>query len=97
MDYIKKGLEKQFKEQCNKNKDAYGKSVIDTAKVIMERLMDKMATPKSAWYYGLKQFPHTHSIMSAAYVAITIAQYSPRGDEFKRWCKKDDVVNVNWK
>ena len=96
MNSIKKGLVNQFQKQCDKNKDSYGKSVMDTAKFIMDRLVDKKITPKRAWNMGMKKFP-VHSGMSAAYVAVMIFQYSPRGEEFKKWCKDNNIVEVNWK
>ena len=37
-----------------------------------------------------------HSGMSASMAATMVARYSPRGGEFVKWCKKDDVVMVNW-
>ena len=52
-------------------------------------------TPKEAWDSGMKQTDY-HSGASASMCATIIARYSPRGEEFVRWCKKDDVVMVKW-
>jgi hypothetical protein len=104
-DYIKKELEKEFKEICHKNSlDFYSCGCLLTAHLVMNDLMahtyegvwkqDK-CTPKEAWENAFKQFDG-HSGMSAAMTATIIAKYSPRGEEFKAWCKKDEVVMVKW-
>jgi hypothetical protein len=95
-EYIKKGMNKVMQSWIDKNKDSYGKSVVDTAIFIMKMLMNKKLTPKEAWDMGHKEYP-VHSIMSASCCALIIANLSPRGNEFKKWCIKDDVVMVNWK
>ena len=104
--YVKKGKWKKFTEVCEKNSlDFYSCGCILTAHLVMEKLMEhkergplksKKSTPKEAWEYAMKQTPY-HSGMSAAMTAIIIVEYSPRGEEFKEWCIKDDVVVVNWK
>ena len=106
--YVKKELWTKFKKHCELNSlDFYSSGCILTAHLVMEYLMqhepygevgeiraDKV-TPKEAWERAIEQTSY-HSGMSAAMTATIIAKYSPRGDEFKKWCIKDDVVMVNW-
>ena len=65
----------------------------------------KKMTPKEAWDDGLDD---GHSGMSAAYVALAVYNFSPRGEEFKKWCMKplchswetspiSKVFRRNWK
>ena len=104
-DYVKPELIKKFEKLCEINsKDFYSCGTILTAHLVMEALMqhtfkgiwkkDK-ATSKEAWEDALKQTDY-HSGMSAAITATMIAKFSPRGEEFKNWCIKDDVVMVGW-
>lgn len=92
---IKKEKLKDWKKDVDKNKDAYGKGVLDTAYYIMEEL-SKGSTPEEAREKGFKKYD-VHSIMSAAYVATTVSQYSPRGEEWKAWAKKGKKFMVDWK
>jgi len=104
-DYIKKELFRDFVKTCNANsKDFYGSGCISTAHCVMESLMahtykdvwkEPKVTPKEAWDKAMET--SGHSGMSAAITATIIARFSPRGEEFKKWCIKDDVVMVNWK
>jgi hypothetical protein len=94
--YVKKKLWKQFEKDCKINSmDFYGSGVITTAHIVMKALHEG-DSPKQAWASGMEQSPG-HSGMSAAMVAVVVAKYSPRGGEFKKWCKKTDQVMVNWK
>ena len=103
--YVKKELWKEFEKQCKKNSlDFYSCGCILTAHLVMEDLVghklkgickEKKVTPKEAWESAMSQTDY-HSGFSAAITATIIAKYSPRGDEFKNWCKKDDIVMVNW-
>lgn len=103
--YVKKNLIKQFEKQCKKNcLDFYSCGCILTAHLVMKDLMQhkekdpickKKINPKEAWEHSMKETPY-HSGMSAAMTAVMIAKYSLRGDEFREWCIKDDVVMVKW-
>ncbi len=104
--YVKKGLWNDFVKMCHNNSlEFYGCSCVLTAHLVMQDLMqhtykgiwkEPECTPKEAWKSAFKQFGG-HSGMSAAMTATIIAKYSPRGKEFVDWCKKDEVVMVNWK
>jgi hypothetical protein len=104
-DYVKKGKWKTFVDTCHKNSiDFYGCGTVLTAHLVMRNLMkhkfkgvwrEPKQTPKEAWELAFKETPF-HSGMSAACVAVMVARYSPRGDEFKEWCKLNDVVMVAW-
>ncbi len=104
-DYVKKELWKDFVKMCKKNcLDFYSGGCTLTAHLVMEELMhhtyksvwkDEKVSPKEAWENAMSQTNY-HSEMSAAMAATIIARYSPRGEEFAKWCKKDDVVMVNW-
>jgi hypothetical protein len=103
--YVKKGLENKFAEMCKMNSlDFYSCGCVLTAHLVMEKLMQhaekgvfhyEKVNPKEAWEHAMRQTPY-HSGMSAAMTATIIARYSPRGEEFKEWCIKDEVVMVNW-
>ncbi len=95
MNIVKKEELVNWKIAVNKNKDSYGASVMDTAYYIMKEL-SKGATPKEAHDKGFKD-DNTHSGMSAAYVAVTVARYSPRGEEWKSWARNGDKFMVDWK
>ena len=104
--YVKKKLWREFKKMCKNNSlDFYSSGCVLTAHLVMQDLMAhtfkgvwkmKKITPKEAWESAMKQTDY-HSGMSAAVTATIIERYSPRGEEFKKWCIKDDVVMVNWK
>ena len=96
LDYVKKGQEKVMKNYIDKNTDFYGGSIVNTAIFVMKKLMDKKFTPKQAWKEGMEKY-NGHSGMSAAYTATMVVNLSPRGEEFKNWCIKDNVVWVDWK
>jgi len=100
--YVKREVWNDFEKFCKINStDGYSKSVLTSAKQIMKKLMQhegngsklKKLTPKKAWEEGLGD---EHSAMSASITAVTVAQFSPRGEEFKRWCIKKDIVMVDW-
>lgn len=105
-DYVKPELIKKFERVCKLNStDSYSSGIMTTAHIIMENLMShtydkiwkkKKPTPKQSWELGMQQNPH-HSGMSASMVAVIVYEFSPRGEEFRKWCMKDDVVMVNWK
>ena len=103
--YVKPELLVDFKESCHVNStDFYSSGCVTTAHIVMKDLMqhelegiwkgDKL-TPKECWENGMRGNPG-HSGASAAMTAIMIAKFSPRGEEFKKWCIKDDVVWVKW-
>ena len=102
--YVKKELWKQFEKQCKVNSlDFYSSGIVTSTHIVMENLMahtfkgvwkKKKVSVKEAWEEGIKN--HGHSGMSAAITATIIAKYSPRGEEFKKWCIKDNVVMVDW-
>lgn len=104
--YVKPSLYKEFEKLCEANsKDFYSSGCITTAHIVMSDLMghtfegafrEKKVTPKEAWENGMEQCAG-HSGMSAVMTATIIAKYSPRGDEFKNWCIKDNVVMVDWR
>lgn len=104
-DYVKEELWKDFVKQCKSNcLDFYSCGVVLSAHIVLEHLMkhtykgvwkgDK-ETPKETWEGAMEQTDF-HSGASASMVAIMVARYSPRGEEFKKWCKKDDIVMVKW-
>lgn len=105
-DYVKPELIKDFEKSCKINSlDFYGCGCVLTAHIVMKRLMahtfdktwkERKCNPKTAWFEAMAVMSD-HSGASAAMTAIMIARYSPRGEEFKRWCKKHDVVGVKWK
>lgn len=105
-DYVKRGMQKKFVELCHNNSlDFYSCGCILTAHLVLKSLMvhtfqgvwkEKKCTPKQAWEGVMKQHDY-HSGASAAGTAVIIAQYSPRGEEFKRWCKKSGAVMVDWR
>ena len=87
------------------SKHFYSSGCVTTAHIVMSELMQhtfkapfkqKKITPNEAWADGMKQ-NSGHSGMSAALTALIIAEYSPRGGEFKEWCMKNNVVWVDWK
>jgi hypothetical protein len=103
--YVKKGMWKAFEKVCKSNSlNFYGCGILLTVHLVMEDLMghtycgvwkmDK-CTPKEAWEDAFEQFDG-HSGMSAAIAATIIAKFSPRGEEFAAWCKKNNIVDVNW-
>jgi hypothetical protein len=93
--YVKLDLLADFKKMCEINsKDFYSCGCVQSAHLCMIQLV-KGDTPKEAWEHCMKDAGH--SGMSAAITATIIAKYSLRGDEFKKWCIKDDVVMVDWK
>ncbi len=93
--YVKKGLWTKFSKFCEMNsKDFYSSGIMTTAHMVMEYLAEGNS-PKESWKRGMENNPG-HSGMSAAATAVTIANYSIKGDEFKEWCKKEDIVMVNW-
>lgn len=104
-EYVKLGLIKEFEKMCKKNSlDFYSSGCVLTAHLVMEDLMkhkvkgelkEKKVSVEEAWFDAMDQNGY-HSGMSAAITATIIARFSPRGEEFKRWCKKNDVVMVNW-
>ena len=104
--YVEKKLYKEFEKMCKINSlDFYSCGCILTAHLVLDYLMrhidtggvmEEKATPKEAWDDAMKQTDY-HSGYSAAFTASIIARYSPRGEEFKKWCIKDNVVMVNWK
>ena len=95
---------KEYEKYCEINsKDFYSSGIIASAHLIMEKLSypqkgdilkHKKMSCKEAWECGIKG--PGHSGMSAAAVAITIFNFSPRGEEFRKWCKKEDIVMVDW-
>jgi hypothetical protein len=107
--YVVPKLHKDFIKMCKINStDFYGSGIVTTAHLIMEDLMshipdiddkhslvEKKCSIKEAWENGMEQMP-IHSGMSAAITATIIAKYSPRGEEFKKWCIKNNVVDVKW-
>jgi len=93
--YIKKGTEKNFQKVIDTNKDFYGGGCVQTAITVMKSLMNKKLSVEECWHKALKN--SGHSGMSAAITATIIAHYSPRGNEFKRWCIKNNEVMVDWK
>ena len=105
-DYVKEYSIKDFEKACKTNcLNFYSTGMILTTHLVLQDLMqhtykgvwkEKKCTPKEAWESAFQQF-NGHSGMSAAITATIIAQYSPRGEEFKKWCIKDNVVMVNWK
>ncbi len=102
--YVKKELWKKFEQMCKKNcLNFYSCSCVFSAHLVMEKLSypqkkdvikHKKMSCKEAWEEGISG--HGHSGMSAAITATVIAKYSPRGDEFKKWCIKDNIVMVDW-
>lgn len=103
--YVKKELWKDFEKHCKINSlDFYSCGCILSAHLVMQNLSypqkddivkHKKMSCKESWEAGIKEVGH--SGMSAAATAIIIARYSPRGNEFKKWCEKNDIVMVNWK
>ena len=104
--YVKPELIKEFEKMCESNsKDFYSSGCVTTAHIVMNDLMahtykgvwkHKKIGPKDAWQGAMNSHPG-HSGMSAAITATIIAKYSPRGEEFKKWCIKTDAVMVDWK
>lgn len=104
-DYVKKDMLDKFVQECKCNSlDFYSCGCILTAHLVLQALMghtfkgfwnQKRVTPKQAWESAIKETPY-HSGASAAASAIIVARYSPRGEEFKQWCKKSQVVWVKW-
>jgi hypothetical protein len=103
--YVKPSLHKEFVKLCRMNcLDFYGSGIITTAHLVMEDLMEhindhdyrkKKCSPKEAWENAMEQIP-IHSGYSASVVAVIVARFSQRGKEFKDWCKRKKVVDVNW-
>ena len=103
--YVKEKLWKEFEEHCKMNSlDFYSCGCVLTAHLVMESLMqhekykdekigeaciraDKV-TPKEAWKSAMEQTSY-HSGFSATCTAQIIVRFSPRGEEFKEWWKKE--------
>ena len=110
-EYVKPELIEEFEKHCKINSlDFYSSGCITSAHIIMRVLMEhthviknerygtimhKKVSPKEAWESGMRNMGHSGA--SASMVAMIVARFSPRGEEFKEWCKKDDVVMVKWK
>lgn len=102
--YVKKGLWKDFEKMCKINStDFYSSGCVTSTHIILEKLSylqkddilkRKKMSCKEAWELGIKNYGH--SGMSAAITATIVYKYSPRGEEFKKWCKKNDIVMVDW-
>jgi len=83
---VKKGLEKEWQEAVNKNKDEYGKAVIKVIeKVCIE--LDKGKSPQEAEAIGIKDSDITG--YQAGIMASMINYFHPRGDEFKKYFNKE--------
>lgn len=104
-DYVKPEMHGAFKKMCHDNsEDFYSCGIILSMHLVLKNLMqhkftgvlggDKMS-PKEAWEDGLKDVGH--SGMSASCVAVNVSHFSPRADEFVRWCIENDIVMVDWK
>ena len=103
--YVTPKLQEQFVRDCFENcLDFYSCGCILTAHLVLQTLMQhtykgvwkqKKVTPKEAWEDAMRETNY-HSGASASMTAIMIARYSPRGDEFREWCKKDNPVMVKW-
>lgn len=104
-DYVIKEKLEDFKKMCKKNcLDFYSCGCILTAHLVLEELMQhtypcvwrgQKTTPKDAWESAMRQTNY-HSGASAAITATIVARYSPRGNEFREWCKKEKSVMVKW-
>lgn len=108
--YVKPELIKEFEKMCRKNSlDFYSSGCMTSAHIIMHDLMKhthvienkmygriehKKVSPKEAWESGMRNTGHSGA--SAAMTALTVAKFSLRGDEFKEWCKKENIVMVKW-
>jgi len=103
-DYVKPNMAEHFKKKCHDNsEDFYSCGILLSAHLVLKNLMqhnfkgvwkgDKMS-PKEAWEDGLKDVGHSGA--SASYVAIVVSHFSPRADEFVRWCMENAVVSVDW-
>ena len=98
--YVKKGLWTLFKKHCQTNStDFYGCGCVLTAHLVLEDLMrhtkhkdtnlrEEKMSPKDAWCSAMKSTPY-HSGFSAMCTAQIIVKFSPRGQEFKKWWKKE--------
>ena len=104
-DYVKKEMIEKFEKHCKVNcLDFYSCGCVLTAHLVLKDLMrhtfegpikEDKCSPKEAWDNAMEETPY-HSGYSAGTTAIIVAVYSPRGDEFKEWCKKENIVMVKW-
>ena len=105
-DYVIEEKQKDFIKECETNStDFYSCGCVFTSHLVLRSLMQHTydsiwkrpkITPKKAWIKAMEETNY-HSGASAAMTAIMIAKYSPRGNEFKDWCIKNEVVMVDWK
>ncbi len=101
--YVKKELWIEFKKHCKVNSlDFYSCGCILTAHLVLEDLMRHISkkgsdcvgikmSPKEAWDSAMTQTNY-HSGFSAQCTAQIIIMFSPRGEEFKKWWKKENEI-----
>jgi hypothetical protein len=84
---LKKGTEKEWQEAVDKNKDGYGKAVIDVViKVCAE--LDKGKSPQEAETIGIKGSGITG--FQAGAMASMINHFHPKGEEFREYFNKEN-------
>jgi len=81
---VKDGMEAEWEESVNKNRDSYGYGVV-LATSLVGKALDEGKSPEEADNasdgIGITGF-------MAGCVAHWIAHYHPRGEEFRRWWNK---------
>lgn len=81
----KKGLEKEWEEAVNKNKDPYSRAVVGVT-VSVCKLLDEGKSPAEAEKEGIKGFGITG--FQAGCMAQWIVYFHPRGEEFRKYFNK---------
>lgn len=104
--YVIKEKIPKFVEYCENNcLDFYSCGIITTLHLVLRNLMlhkeigiftaTEELTPEMAWKDAIEQTPY-HSGASISIVAIAVAEFSIRGEEFKKWAKKDGGFQIKW-
>lgn len=82
---IKKGLEKEFEQAKAKNTDEYGAEIYRVVEKVGQGL-DEGKTPQEAEDFGVEGSDITGFMAGA--IAVIIAHFHSRGEEFKTYFNK---------
>lgn len=83
---IKEGLESQYQEYVDKNKDPYSKACVKAGERV-GALLDEGKSPEEA-EKGLHGFGLTGFMAGAAISGVV--RFHPRGEEMKAWWNKEN-------
>ena len=83
---IKQGLEQEYQEYVEKNKDPYSKACVVAGEKVGQ-LLDEGKTPQEA-EEGLRGQELSGFMAGAAISGVV--HFNPRGDEMKKWWNKEN-------